>query len=368
MTIERVLHMKGGVGEKSYANNSLLQRKVIMKVAAIMEENLKPLMSNTTFNGCFKVADLGCSSGPNTLLVTSNILNIIREISLKLNHETPVFQIYLNDLFENDFSTIFKLLPDFYKSIQQEKGENVGACFINATPGNFYGRLFPTNYINFFHSSYCLHWLSQAPKDLANNAKPLNKGNIYISRTSPPSVYEAYFVQFARDFKCFLKSRFEEIVSDGMMVLTFIGRETSNEITSIQEVLGMVLNEMVQEGLVEEEKLDLFNFPTYHPTVEEVRQVIEAEGSFTLQAMKTFKMGWDANLHNDIVDGIVDSKMRGELIAKYHRAVFEPLLIDGFGENIMDELFSRFAKLLAQLIELETLEFTNIVLLLSKGL
>jgi len=119
--------------------------------------------------------------------------------------------------------------------------------------------------------------------------------------------------------------------------------------------------------LVEEEKLDLFDFPAYHPTVEEVRQVIEAEGSFTLQTLKTFKMGWDANLQEDIIDYVVDSKTRGEYVAKYHRAVFEPLLIAGFGENIMDELFSRFAKLVAQLIEIETLDFTNIVLFVTKN-
>jgi len=80
---------------------------------------------------------------------------------------------------------------------------------------------------------------------LTKNGEPLNKGNIYISRTSPPSVYEAYFKQFERDFKYFLKSRFEELTSDGMMALTFIGRETT--ITSAQGVIGMVLNEMVQE-------------------------------------------------------------------------------------------------------------------------
>jgi len=41
--------------------------------------------------------------------------------------------------------------------------------------------------------------------------------------------------------------------------------------------------------LVEEEKLDLFDFPAYHLTIEEVRQLIEAEGSLTLglQTIKT---------------------------------------------------------------------------------
>lgn len=83
---------------------------------------------------------------------------------------------------------------------------------------------------------------------MTKNEEPLNKGNIYISSTSPPSVYEAYFKQFERDFKYFLKSRFEELALNGMMVLTFIGRDKTNQITSMpQGLLGMVLNEMVQE-------------------------------------------------------------------------------------------------------------------------
>lgn len=118
--------------------------------------------------------------------------------------------------------------------------------------------------------------------------------------------------------------------------------------------------------MVEEAKLDLFDLPIYHPTIEEVRQVIEAEESFTIQTLKTFKIGWDANLQEDIVDSVLDSKMKGEFIAKYQRAILEPLLSAEFGENIMDELFSRFAKLVAQLIELETLELTNIVLFMTK--
>ncbi|CAK8542758.1 unnamed protein product [Lathyrus sativus] len=242
--MEHVFHMKGGVGETSYANNSSLQRKVIMEVKTILEENMILIMSNKSIKGCWKIVDLGCSSGPNTLLSISNIMNIIHKINMKLNHGKPVFQIYLNDVFENDFNNIFKFLPDFY---QQEKEKNNGECFISATPGNFYGRLFPNYYIDIFHSSYSLHWLSKAPKILVKNGEPLNKGNIYISKTSPPCVYEAYFEQFEKDFSCFLKSRFEELALDGMMVVTLMGRESIGAITSVEEVIGMVLNEMVQE-------------------------------------------------------------------------------------------------------------------------
>ncbi|KAL5058871.1 hypothetical protein RYX36_030475 [Vicia faba] len=364
MAKENVLHMKGGVGETSYATNSSLQRKVIMEVKTILEENIILSVSNKSAKGCWKIADLGCSSGPNTLLSISNILDMIHNINMKLNHGKPVFQVYLNDVFENDFNTIFNLLPDFY---QQVKEKNVGECFISATPGSFYGRLFPNNYIDFFHSSYSLHWLSQAPKDSTKKAKPLNMGNICVTRTSPPSVYDVYSKQFQIDFKCFLKSRFKELASSGIMVLTFLSRETMYEITSC-EVLSMVLNEMFQEGLVEEKKLDLFDLPIYYPTIKEVRQVIKEEGSFTLQTLKTFKIGWDANIQEDIDDCVLNNKMKGEFIAKYHRSIFEPLLIAGFGENIVDEIFSRLAKLMAKLMELERLEYTNIVLFLIKDL
>lgn len=74
----------------------------------------------------------------------------------------------------------------------------------------------------------------------------------------------------------------------------------------------------------------------------------------------------DANLQEDVDDFILNSKMRGELITKTIRAVFEPLLSAEFGEGIIDELFLRYAKLVAQLIEVETLEHTNVVVPMRK--
>jgi len=114
--------------------------------------------------------------------------------------------------------------------------------------------------------------------------------------------------------------------------------------------------------------LDLFDLPIYGPTPEEVRQVVEEEGSFTLKTLDTVRIGWDANLQENIDDAIVDSKTRAKLVAKSLRAVFEPLLSAKFGEVIMDELFFRFAMIVAQLIdmELEPLEYTNVIVSMTK--
>lgn len=111
-------------------------------------------------NACFMIADLGCSSGMNTLLVASNTINIVHDMCLENNRKTPQFQVCLNDLFGNDFNTLFKLLPNFYEYLR-DKGENIGPCFISAVPGSFYIRLFPDKSLHFVHSSYSVQWFSQ---------------------------------------------------------------------------------------------------------------------------------------------------------------------------------------------------------------
>lgn len=53
-----------------------------------------------------------------------------------------------------------------------------------------------------------------------------NKMSVYITTSSPLRTYKAYLNQFQRDFTTFLKLRYEEMVPNGIMVLTFIGRNT----------------------------------------------------------------------------------------------------------------------------------------------
>ncbi|KAG5008236.1 hypothetical protein JHK85_026778 [Glycine max] len=210
-----------------------------------------------------KVANLGCSVGPNALLVISNIIDIVNTACTSLNREPPKFQFYLNDLFGNGFNTIFESLPNFYTRLVEDKGHKFGPCFVNATPGSFYGRLFPSNSINLFHSSNSLHWLSQ------------------------------------------------ELVPGGAMVLVVLGNhETPRRIGC--ELVSLKLNDMFLEGLIEEEKLDSFNIPVYEPTVEEIRHVIEEEGSFFVQRFEILTLPWVEGLNeggdNSFLDGNIKAR------------------------------------------------------------
>ena len=137
-----------------------MQRAVISKVKPTLQESVIAAY-HSEFPECLRIADLGCSSGPNTLTVASDILDTIDATSRCLNKKPPVFQVFLNDLPGNDFNTIFQSLPSFYDRLEKEKGANFGPCFITGMPGSFYGRLFPNNFIHIIHSSYSVHWLSQ---------------------------------------------------------------------------------------------------------------------------------------------------------------------------------------------------------------
>uniref|UniRef100_A0A0D3BK10 Uncharacterized protein n=1 Tax=Brassica oleracea var. oleracea TaxID=109376 RepID=A0A0D3BK10_BRAOL len=113
MDLQREFHMTGGVGKTSYARNSSFQKKAYDRAKDIIVKTLQQLYKETRPKS-LGIADLGCSSGPNTL---STIRDIIKAV-IVAHHPFP---------------------------------------------GSFYGRLFPENTIHFIYASFSLHWLSKIP-------------------------------------------------------------------------------------------------------------------------------------------------------------------------------------------------------------
>lgn len=109
----------------------------------------------------FGIADLGCSSGPNSLSIIKDMVEAVEAASSKIMRPAPEFQVFLNDLPTNDFNSVFKSLPDFYRDLKRERSGGCPSLFIAGYPGSFYGRLFPNNCLHFVYSSFSLHWLSK---------------------------------------------------------------------------------------------------------------------------------------------------------------------------------------------------------------
>lgn len=129
-------------------------------VKHITTETVQEIFLATTPNS-LGVADLGCSSGPNTFTVIKDIVEAVEGTSHKMLHPPPEFRVYLNDLPTNDFNSIFKALPEFYRELRKGKSGGSPSIFIGGYAGSFYGRLFPNNCLHFIYSSYSLHWLSR---------------------------------------------------------------------------------------------------------------------------------------------------------------------------------------------------------------
>ncbi|XP_031264796.1 probable caffeine synthase 3 [Pistacia vera] len=371
MELEKVLHMNGGDGDNSYANNSSQQKEAILKAKPLLQETMTEFYCNN-FPDCIRFTDMGCSTGPNALLPTWEILDALHKTCHSLNRKPPVLHVFLNDLPGNDFNTIFKSLPGFYERLKNGENQNEFlSCFIAAVAGSFYGRLFPPRFLHFVFSSYSLHWLSKVPEGLVSEMSiPVNIWNIFPTRTSPPGVHKAYLDQFEKDFTTFLKLRSQELITGGRMILTLGGSQSKDESLKnyrpiLLELIGQTLHEMVLEGVVEESKLDAFNMPIYAPSLEEIRYVIQREESYYINLLETFELSWDAGSNNG-ENSLEGKYTRGKQVAMKSRPVLEPILVSHCGNDILDDLFQRLSIRVADCMEKGLGVYTNVIISLTK--
>ncbi|KAI4327638.1 hypothetical protein L6164_020075 [Bauhinia variegata] len=364
MDVEKVFHMTGGIGKTSYAKNSSLQKKASDKVKHIIIETVEELYRATTPKS-LGIADLGCSSGPNTLSIIKDIFEAIQGISHKVLQPATEFRAYLNDLPTNDFNSIFKALPDFQRLLRQDtrNWSESPAIFMGGYPGSFYGRLFPNNCLHFVHSSHSLHWLSRVPPGLYDEeGKSLNKGSIYISEASPAVVTQAYFKQFREDFSLFLRSRSEELVVGGRMVLIFLGRRGPEHVdrgnSFFWEILYRSFAILVSEGQVEQERVDSYDVHFYAPSRKEIEDEVESEASFEIDKIE----------ESEIERNDKKGESYGAVVAMTVRAIQESMISHHFGEGInLDALFQNYAKLVDEEIAKDNIDPITFVVVLSKS-
>ena len=141
-------------------SNLMVQKKVISLTKPTIHKAITNFYCNN-FLATLSIADLGCSSGPNTLFTVLEIVTIVDKVCKNMGNQLPEIQVFLNDLPGNDFNTIFKSVSIFRKDLEKIMGAGAESCFVTGVPGSFYGRLFPSKSIHFIHSSYSLQWLSQ---------------------------------------------------------------------------------------------------------------------------------------------------------------------------------------------------------------
>ncbi|KAF8369992.1 hypothetical protein HHK36_031977 [Tetracentron sinense] len=323
--------MNGGDGRYSYTKNSSYQRGVVdatkemINLAISQKLDIKHPSPNS-----FRIADLGCSVGPNTFI---SVQNIVEAVELKyqsqgLNSHIPEFEVFFIDQAANDFNTLFTSLPPNRR------------YFGRRCTGFFYGRLFSKASLHFVHSSYSIHWLSKVPKEVVDeNSTAWNKGRINYTN-APNEVFEAYFAQYTKDMESFLYHRAEELVCGGLMVLVIQGRPNGtlhSQATPnmLFDLVGSSLMDMAKMSV--KPKVDSFNLPIYTMSPRELEAVCRENGQFTVERMEQLPR----------VVGH-STATRAQSCTLHIRAAMERLLKEHFGHEILDELFDRYCKKLEE--------------------
>ena len=90
------------------------------------------------------------------------------------------------------------------------------------------------------------------------------------------------------------------------------------------------------QGLISSEKRDNFNIPVYAPSLQDFKEVVEADGSFTINKLEVFKGGSPL-----VVTRPDDAKEVGRALANSCRSVSGVLVDAHIGDKLSEELFLR---------------------------
>ncbi|KAM3750955.1 hypothetical protein ACB098_04G072200 [Castanea mollissima] len=289
--------MKGGDGVHSYANNSSYQREVIGSAKRLITEAIaeKLDVDNFVSSYTYRIADLGCSVGPNTFFAVQNIIEALQFKHQRqgLHSQLPEFQIFFNDHILNDFNTLFSSLPPNRE---------------------YYAAGVPV------------------PKPVVDKSSPAwNKGRIHYPNSND-EVVKAYQAQHTEDMECFLHARAKEVVCGGLVALIILGRP-NGMLHSQSLTIGALescLMDMARKGIISEEKLDSFNLPLYCMSPQELEAAVDRNGYFSVERIIT-ELG-------------TVPETQSQKISSNFRAAFEGVIMAHFGYEILDELFDSFGK------------------------
>lgn len=215
---------------------------------AILEKLDLGLLNSNSDANILRIADFGCSFGPNTFEVVQNIIDTVKQKQKQLKGNNgfigPLleFQVYFNDQPNNDFNTLFRTQTLSAKRVYLSVG----------VPGSFHGRVLPKNSLHIGHTSYTLHWLSTVPQHVSDKNSPAFNKTYIQCNNLVEEVTEAYKIQFKKDIGGFLEARAEELVSGGLMILS--GQCLPDGIPKASTWQGVVID-MIGDCLMDMAKL-----------------------------------------------------------------------------------------------------------------
>jgi SAM-dependent methyltransferase len=343
-SLSQILSMTNGDGEDSYTQNCLWQNCATDKSFPILAQALQRFLMPS--KGPIVISDLGCSSGPRTLVNVSFITKTLTKRAKDSSQALPEFQSFFNDLPSTDFNFLFKLMTS--GSFQFHSA---------GVPGSIYERLFSSSFINVFFSSHTLHFLSKIPSALTTGGSPAyNPNQIWLDGNDPAVINECK-QQAKEDLKRFLDARAEELAPGGLLFCIFYARpdnvnwpkrslaeDALSTPLSMWRIMEHVWEEMISEGILTRKQRAAFNLPWYTRQQKEVKEVVELyNDKFTLEVLEMIEVG-PPDFPESLAHLAVDAHAR----TKAAFAIFGPLYKAHLGEEKTSIFSTRFEKLIAE--------------------
>lgn len=101
--------------------------------------------------------------------------------------------------------------------------------------------------------------------------------------------------------------------------------------------------------------MESFNMPFYNPNEEEVREVVQNEGSFKINKIETHDHIVPYKIEKDDEDQISPELIEaGKERATCLRCLTEPLLVAHFGEAVIGPVFDKYAQYMAKYLSVSS--------------
>ncbi|CAL9110759.1 unnamed protein product [Musa textilis] len=343
--LHRILCMQGGEDDMSYAKNSEAPAAAITSSKPLLVESIR-IMKLFVSEACIRIADLGCATGYNTLSTMELVVQSLRLRYEKECDHVPEFEAFFCDLPSNDFNSLFRSLQ-----VDSSCSSSKKPYYPAGVPGSFYDRLFPKEKLHLVVSLNALHWLSKIPAVvLDKQSKAWNKGRAWIDG-GRKEVVEAYAKQSEEDLEMFLRCRREEMLEGGMLFIVMAGRpqfqEPENQLGDpdsrakhpFTNSMDQAWEDLLNEGLIDEDTRDTFNIPAYMRSVEEVKAAFDQCSGFKIQQLEFQKIIEHSKEKQQ--EWIRDPDSYGRAKTNLVRATLKPIVEAHVGD-IAEELFKRF--------------------------
>ena len=232
---------------KDYNKDSSWQLQMNLSVVPILIEQLN--YAETLATSSLSIADYGCSEGFNSMTILRMVLEEFRK------HSKIPISVLHTDLPANNWSCFFQTINDSPNSYLEL--ENVYYSTIGKT---FYSQLAPPQSIHIGFSTFAFHYLSK----------------ISIREDEEVQIiYPKAGAQITQDLKLNITMRLSEIVTGGLLTIIVAGREV-NSCTSLLNHYLKPIQKLFELGIITNEELNSFYWPTYHLDENEWKEVLDS--------------------------------------------------------------------------------------------